>query len=487
MKRFLRAFLGAALVLLLGVMLLATIYFTLFDLQWIAFLAGVLFAAVAALASQTAQAQWRAKRSTIRLERTKVALVEESGRRQRAVEAQKAADARFHYVTDALPARIVFVDRGERCHYNNRAFAHWRGRSSKQIDGQTLREVMGDEIYQELKSHSADVFDGREIRFDAAWERLGRAAGKFAVTLLPYPPGANRPSGFYALITDAAGSVAPAPPIAPPGESTGEALYLQSITDQLISGKDPRAKLVQALQEDQFILFAQTIRPLAASTSGPRLFEVLLRLQEEEQYMAPPGGFIPVAEQHNLMVDIDRWVVRNVIKQGLQQQRGDAAWRMPLYCVNLAGVSLRDPQFALYVRDELQREKFPAGNLCFELAEPDVTNDHAAAKAFMGALRPLGCRFTLDAFGSTKVSFAPLKGLPLDFLKIDGVIIQSLLKDPAELAKTRAIVHASKQIGVRTIAEFVETEETCAKLLEIGVDYAQGFGIGRAAPLAQVS
>ncbi|MBI4192294.1 MAG: EAL domain-containing protein [Betaproteobacteria bacterium] len=497
MMRNLRAILGVALTVLLGVMLIATIYFTLFDLEWIAFLAGVLFAAIAATASQLSKAQWIIARRTKQLQRARDALAQESARRERAAEAQKVAEARLQLINDALPVMIAFVDRDERCRYHNPAFAQWRGRDGKQIEGHTLREVVGDEIYRDLKSRSADVFTGKEVRYEVEWRQPGGEIESCAVTLLPYPPDAERPSGFYALIASMVGGAAPAATAAHPGESigdvmvgaheSGETFYLESMTEQLIGGKDPRAQLVRALQDDQFILFAQTIRPLAAAAPWPRLFEVLLRLQEEEQHMAPPGGFIPVAERYNLMAEIDRWVVRNLLKWTLEKQRSDAAWRMPLYCVNLAGSSLCDPEFALYVRAELRRQKFTAGNLCFELAEPDVIDHHAAAQAFMGALRPLGCRFTLDAFGSTKVSFAPLKGLTLDFLKIDGIIIQNILQDPAELARTRAIVLASHKIGMRAIAEFVESEETLAKLREIGVDYAQGFGIGKPGPIAEVS
>jgi Amt family ammonium transporter len=267
----------------------------------------------------------------------------------------------------------------------------------------------------------------------------------------------------------------------------GDTFYMESMTEQLISGGDPRAQLVRALQEDQFILFAQEIQPLSATAPYPRCFEVLLRLQEEEQHMLPPGGFFPVAERYNLMGEIDRWVVRNVIKWCMEMQRGDPAWDMPLYCVNIAAASLCEPQFASDLRDELQRSKFPPANLCFELAEPDVISRHAEAHALMDVLRPLGCRFTLDTFGSSKVSFAPLKSLTFDFLKIDGVNIQNILVDPANFAKIRAIASASHEMGMHTIAEFVESDDTVAKLREAGVDYVQGFGIGTPGPLAQVS
>jgi len=125
--------------------------------------------------------------------------------------------------------------------------------------------------------------------------------------------------------------------------------------------------------------------------------------------------------------------------------------------------------------------------LCFEIGEADVIDHHAGVQAFVGALRPLGCRFTLEAFGRIEVSFAPLKDLPFDFLKIDGVLIHNMLTNPADLRKIRVIAMASQRFGLRTIAEFVESDDTVAKLRGIGIDYAQGFGIGRPAPIAQLS
>src|SRR3990167_3025806 len=165
--RNLRKFLAPALTLLLGVMLIATIYFTLFELQWIAFLAGVLFAAVAATASQASKSQWLVMRRTRQLQRVKGVLADGTARLERTAEALRVAELRFHLIGDALPVMIVFVDREERCRYHNRAFAQWRGRSREQIEGQALREVLGDEIYRELNSHGAEVFTGKEIRYQA--------------------------------------------------------------------------------------------------------------------------------------------------------------------------------------------------------------------------------------------------------------------------------------------------------------------------------
>jgi PAS domain S-box-containing protein len=461
-----------------------------------AFLSGVLFAAIAATATQASKSQWLVMRRTRQLQRVKGMLSDEVARLERTAEALRIAESRFNLVGDALPEMIVFVDRDGRCHYHNRAFAQWRGRSGEQIEGQMLREVLGDDIWQEINSHRAKVLAGKEIRYKVQSQLLGGGIEHCAVTLLPYPPGAMCPAGYYALFASRMESAVPAP-AAVRGALVGNGMtgshenvdmfYQESVTEHFSNSSDPRAQLLRALQENHFVLFAQKIQPLAASAPDQHCFEILLRLQKEMQDLLPPGGFFPVAERHGLMGEIDRWVVRNVIKWCLDKQRSEPAWQMPVYCVNLAAASLCEPDFALDVRDELQRHEFPAANLCFEISEPEVTGHHAEVRAFMAALRPLGCRFTLDAFGSSKVSFAPLKGLAFDFLKIDGVIIQNILTDPANLAKIRTIASASRKMGMHTIAEFVESDATLAKLREIGVDYAQGFGIGRPGAIAQVS
>jgi EAL domain-containing protein (putative c-di-GMP-specific phosphodiesterase class I) len=270
-------------------------------------------------------------------------------------------------------------------------------------------------------------------------------------------------------------------------EEDGETVYLESMTEQLIGSGDPRDRLVQALQKDQFILFAQKMESVAPESGHGQCLEVLLRLQEEEEHLLPPGSFFPVAECYHLMGEIDRWVVRNLLKWCVARQRDNPDWLMPLCCVNLSCASLRDPEFPRYVQSELERSNIPGSGLCFEVTELDLIHHHHDAQALMSILRPLGCRFTVDGFvGSSEVLFAPFKDLKFDFLKIDGIIIQNILKERSALAKTKAIVLACQKIGVCTIAELVETEATIAQLREIGVDYMQGFGISRPAPLAQL-
>jgi EAL domain-containing protein (putative c-di-GMP-specific phosphodiesterase class I) len=172
-----------------------------------------------------------------------------------------------------------------------------------------------------------------------------------------------------------------------------------------------------------------------------------------------------------------------VVTHCLRQQPG-ARGCTPVYFVNLSAAAVRSAEFVRYVQAQIDSRKADGRSLCFELGEHDVASLNAEARRLIDCLKPYGCRFTVDAFGSAKGSFAPLRGLAFDFLKIDGVLVQNMLRDPAARARITAINTACHRIGMRTIAEFVEDDVTLAALRRIGVDYVQGFGISRPVPLS---
>ena len=478
--------------------LTAAIYWTQFDPQWTAFLGGVLLAAMVAVVTQASKAQWLATRRTKQLDRIRAQLGQETARSRSATDAARIAEARIRLLADALPSMILFVDREECCRYHNRAVEHRTGLSAEQISGRPLHEVLGS-AYPHVAPHIIETLKGRPAAYEFAWEGTALAEA-YAARHIPYPPEEPMPRGFYLLLTvttphpqarrasaleptdsatDAVGAVVA-------GEG-GQTIYMRSIADQLMGWDEPRAKLENALKGNQFLLFAQKILPLKRELPDPLCYEILLRLREEEDNFLPPGGFIPVAERYNMMEEIDRWVVRSLIAWCTEQKRANSGWRPPLYCVNLSESAVCSLDFARYVSHELRQHDFNARSLCFEISEPEIISQHAHVQRFINVLRPLGCRFTVDAFGSVKASFTHLKGLAVDFLKIDGVIIQNILRDPAAFAKTRAIGIVCGKIGLRTIAEFVETDEMLAKLRDVGIDYVQGFGIARPEPMEKRS
>lgn len=487
--RTVRGVLGVLASGVLAALLVATIHLTGADRQWIAFLGGVLIAGVLALASQTSRAHWLVARRTRQLERARAALAQEQARARNTAEALRIADARLRLLSEAVSTPIVFVDRNERCFHHNRAFQAKAGLPAEGIEGRPLREVLPSDVYLVMKPYAARALAGEPVEYELAWETPGSSDPIYAVRHVPYPPGDPHALGFYLLLGPAA-----APPqraevaddAAGAARDGGQALYVRTLASELLGSEEPRERIARALENDEFLLFAQRIEPLAPQGLEP-LFEVLLRLREEEDNLLPPGGFLPVAERYGMMEALDRWVVRNVLARSSRLRAQALGRAPPLYCVNLSPAAVESAEFARYVLQELERSGVPGGSLCFEIGETDVSARRDAVAQLLRALAPAGCRFTVDAFGSTRVSFSQLKGLRFDFVKIDGAIVQHLRRDPAALAKARAIQTVCRRLGVRTIAEFVEDEETLARLRAIGIDYAQGFGIARPGPIEEVA
>jgi len=496
--RWVTTVLTLAFTIVLGAGLTATIYWTLFDPKWIAFLGGVLFAAMLALASRASRAEWTISRRTMQYDRAREQLNQEIARSRSATEAARITGNLLHLLADALPNVILYVDRDERCRNHNKAAENKTGRSSEQIKGQPLHEVMG-QAYAFIAPHLPETLQGKSVEYEFTWSGSAMPES-YTARHIPYPPDDPQPHAFYLVLTSKVAprsAVAKEAPVrhagpdvhasmAIEGEMGETTLYLRSITDELMGWDDPKAKLEYALKENQFLLFAQKILPLRSRSPDPLCYEVLLRLREEEDNLLPPGGFIPTAERYGMMEEIDRWVVRNLILWCLDLQRTTPARPTPLFCVNLSEETVRSTNFARFVRTEVEERNFNAHSLCFEIGESEIINQHENVERLINTLKPLGCRFTVDAFGSVKVSFTHLKGLAVDFIKIDGVIIQNILRDPAALAKTRAINTVCAKVGLRTIAEFVESKETLDKLREVGVDYVQGFGIARPEPISKI-
>ncbi|HEX6004892.1 MAG TPA: EAL domain-containing protein, partial [Burkholderiales bacterium] len=235
----------------------------------------------------------------------------------------------------------------------------------------------------------------------------------------------------------------------------GQSLYLSFMGKRLL-GEDPRAMLEQALHHDQFLLLAQKIVAVKSGVAEPQCYEVLLRLRQEEENLLPPGGFLDLAVSLGMMEALDRWVLRALMAWGEARLKARPSERLPMMCVNISSAALESPEFAQLVSSELNRTRYPRRALCFELDEQDLIERPAAVHRFAAAVKP-DCRIMVDNFGGVRVSFSHLAGLAVDFLKIDGSIVQNMHRDPTELIKAWAINLACQKVGLRTVAKFVET------------------------------
>ncbi|WP_334187719.1 EAL domain-containing protein [Noviherbaspirillum sp.] len=246
-------------------------------------------------------------------------------------------------------------------------------------------------------------------------------------------------------------------------------------------------RITSALDEQRFCLYVQPIidlqRSAAEPFSTPSHSEVLLRMRERDGRMVLPMAFIPAAERYNLMPALDRWVIRSVFAHiAASVAAGGRASRV-CYAINLSGASLADENFLNFVRREFAESGIAPSQICFEITETIAIANLVNAATLMGELKALGCSFALDDFGSGMSSFAYLKHLPVDFLKIDGCFVRDIVDDPIDHAMVASIHHIGHLMGIRTIAEFVENDLILDKLRSIGVDFAQGNAIGAAAPL----
>lgn len=242
--------------------------------------------------------------------------------------------------------------------------------------------------------------------------------------------------------------------------------------------------LRKALKEDRFVLYEQPIFDLHDATAAPH-FEVLLRMNDDSGELVLPMAFIPAAERYNLMPAIDRWVIATVFSTLGRRIRLQPGGSQCLYAINLSGSSVSDARLAEFVREQLALHGVPGHCVCFEMTETVAIGNLARTVHLMEDLKRLGCRFSLDDFGSGMSSFAYLRQLPVDYLKIDGVFVRDIAEDAVDHAMVAAIHQIGHLMGLKSIAEFVESDVVAEKLRAIGVDYGQGNGLGIPYPFAR--
>jgi diguanylate cyclase (GGDEF)-like protein len=235
-------------------------------------------------------------------------------------------------------------------------------------------------------------------------------------------------------------------------------------------------RIQKALDEDRFCLHRQRIEPLG---DGMPLAEVFIRMRGEDGELIQPGRFIPAAERFHLIPAVDRWVVRTALRLlALENDTGTTC-----HALNLSGQSLGDEAFLDAVVEELEASGLDPTRICFEITETAAVTHLARANRFISVLRRMGCHFILDDFGTGLSSFAYLKNLQVDYLKVSGEFVRGLTVSEVQSALVRSIHELGSLMGMRTIAEGVETEREMEAVREIGFDYAQGYWIERPHPM----
>jgi len=244
------------------------------------------------------------------------------------------------------------------------------------------------------------------------------------------------------------------------------------------------SRITSAVEENRLELFYQPIVGIGKANGQQRgHYELLLRMRDERGELVGPDQFIPAAERYNMMSTLDRWVITHALSQ-LADRNPDAKSAHFTLAINLSGTSLSEDRFLEFVIDELKKQKLPEGAICFEITETAAISNLSRVIHFMQALKELGCKFSLDDFGSGLSSFTYLKNLPVDYLKIDGQFIQNVAEDAVDESMVKAINQVGQAMGIETIAERVESKEVLDKLSELGIAYAQGYYIARPTSVA---
>jgi diguanylate cyclase (GGDEF)-like protein len=245
------------------------------------------------------------------------------------------------------------------------------------------------------------------------------------------------------------------------------------------------ARITQAHAENRFTLYHQRIESLNHNAPRGEHFEILVRMLDEHGQLVAPGAFLPAAERYNLMPMIDRWVINETF--AILRQRNTMGHAFPeTVAINLSGASLGDGGLLDYIQDKFSQHRIPAHVICFEVTETAAVSNLVHAVDLIQNIKAMGCRFSLDDFGSGLSSFTYLKNMPVDYLKIDGSFVKDMLSDSINLAMVQSINQIGHVMGIKTIAEFVESEQLAERLKALGVDFAQGYGIEKPRPFTAV-
>lgn len=346
-----------------------------------------------------------------------------------------------------------------------------------------LARLGGDEFALLLENCSipdalevADTFRAEVQRFRFKWgDRIfavGMSAGMVAI---------NRDSGTAASLLSAADAAC----YVAKDRGRNQIHVYESSGHDLVRHRSEMqwvTRIQRALEEDRLRLSWQEIRRSDSVGEPPCHVELLLRMVDDDGSEILPMAFIPAAERYSIMPALDNWVIGETLRVC---QRYVAAKREQhcLFAVNLSGASLKDPEFRRTLLARLQENPILGPHLCFEITETAAIGNLAVVNEFIDAMRGFGCSFALDDFGSGLSSFTYLKNLKVDYLKIDGAFVRDIAINPIDRSMVEAVHRIGHQMGLKTVAEYVESELTLAVLREIGVDYVQGNGVHCPEPL----
>jgi len=246
-------------------------------------------------------------------------------------------------------------------------------------------------------------------------------------------------------------------------------------------------RFAEALEQNHFTLFAQPIVPLAQGRTGRRHLEIFVRFREEEEHLLPPGTFFPFLEANHLTPQLDRWEVTKVLSWSAEKRKNQIDWQVPTFNINLADDTIDDEDFAAHVFESLSASHIPPDRLWFEITAKQLAGKREAATRTIADLVGLGCSVAVSDFAGGEAEAKDCRENGVQLVKLAGSLVRDIQKDAKALSTLLGINTACHKVGLKTIAQFVETTETLTLVRRSGIDYAQGFRIAMPVPLALLS
>lgn len=392
------------------------------------------------------------------------------------------------------PHAVLYID-VDKLHIVNDNFGHVAGDQVIQFVSEQLDDVAGtDDAIAHLFGDAFGFFlrdcdekkarekaeliiesiAGTEIEFDG---RIINVSASVGIAMIPE------------VVADASAALNTAEVAARSAKSRGGSRLVvfrdvDASVAQRRSDLDQVGHLQSALIENRFVLYAQAIKPLHDEENVHR-YEILVRMIAENGETLPPGAFMSAAERYQMMSALDRWVVRNTLDQ-LANADNLLEISMGSFSINISAQSLADDDFPAFLETQIIESGVSPDSLCFEITETSIVRNLERAQRCIRRLRKLGCRLALDDFGTGYCSFAYLKDLPVQYLKIDGVFVRDMLENPLSEAIISSTVQIAKVMQAATVAEHVENDLLAQRLRQHGINFVQGFAIGRPRPFQEV-
>ncbi len=390
-----------------------------------------------------------------------IAVINDVSDRVRSEQQLREARDELKAVTESMGEGLYTLDADGRLTFMNAAAEQMLGWQADELYGERVHDIVhphrtgGEPFPSENPIHSV-TRDGEPVRVED--DTFVRADGsEFAVSYTATPLPSERGSGVVVVFSDI---------------SDRKARQQQMMAE--LESLSQLAVIRDALDHERFELYAQPIVDVASGEAVQH--ELLIRLIEKDGTVVLPGVFLPAAERHGYIREIDRWVI---------SEAADIAGRGHAVELNLSADSLGDPGLFEVFRKELSRANADPANIVIEITETALLKEEKLAQTFIGRIKALGCKIALDDFGTGYGGFTYLKHLPVDYLKLDREFVRDLVTNPASRHVVEAIVSLARGFGQHTVAEGVEDEETYELLVGMGVDFVQGYHLGRPAPLEQ--